>query len=131
MNTYEWQSFPYCGCEPSPYKEDCYFYGEMHDMGATIRYCSREEIKWGYCPCDKCDKYLSKTGATEIIRKHIEDKEKIYPILSDFMYDREYMKWVPSVWLCGCCHAKVKKTDNKCWHCLSKLEPVKENENHG
>ena len=62
-----------CGCDfgSSKYKEDCYFYGEIHDMGATIRYCTQEEIKWGHCPCDKCNHYISKSAADRIIRGKI------------------------------------------------------------
>ena len=73
-----------CGLDFSPpkYKEDCYFYGETKDMGAIIRYCTQSEIKWDYCPCDKCDKYISDTEANKIIRKYVEKrteskKEKI------------------------------------------------------
>lgn len=65
-----------CGCgldfNQPKYKEDCYFYGETKDMGATIRYCALSEIKWGYCPCEGCDKYLSNIEANMIIRKCIE-----------------------------------------------------------
>lgn len=56
------------------YKEDCYFYGETKDMNATIRYCSQSEIEWGYCPCEKCDKYISNIEASQIIRKYIEKR---------------------------------------------------------
>lgn len=56
------------------YKEDCYFYRETKDMGATIRYCTQSKIKWGYCPCEKCDKYISNIDADKIIRKHIEEE---------------------------------------------------------
>ena len=63
-----------CGLEfeLSKYRDDCYFYGEEKDMGAIIRYCTREEIEWGHCPCEKCDKFLSTRDADRIIRKHIE-----------------------------------------------------------
>ena len=64
-----------CGLDFSTpkYKEDCYFYEEAHDMGATIRYCTQpEEIKWGYCPCEGCDKYLSNKEVSKIIREYVE-----------------------------------------------------------
>ena len=63
-----------CGLDfnPPKYKEDCYFYGETKDMGAIIRYCTQSEIEWGYCPCEKCDKYISNAEASKIIRKYIE-----------------------------------------------------------
>jgi len=57
-----------CGLESSKYKEDCYFYGETQDMGAIIRFCTREEIKWGYCPCEKCDRFLSKEEVDKVAR---------------------------------------------------------------
>ena len=70
-------SYPvgYYGCglssESPEYKEDCYFYGETHDMGATVRFCTRGEIEWGHCPCEKCDRFLSKEEADKIIRSSI------------------------------------------------------------
>lgn len=67
-----------CGCgldfNQSKYKEDCYFYGETKDMGATIRYCTQSEIKWGYCPCEECDKYISNAEASKIIRNYVEKR---------------------------------------------------------
>lgn len=67
-----------CGCgldfNQPKYKEDCYFYGETKDMGAIIRYCTQSEIEWGYCPCEKCDKYISNTEASKIIRKYVEKR---------------------------------------------------------
>ena len=57
-----------CGCEPPTYKEDCYFYDETQDMGAIIRVCTRGEIEWGYCPCEKCDHFLSKEEVDRIVR---------------------------------------------------------------
>ena len=66
------------GCGPdlnqSKYKEDCYFYEETKDMSATIRYCTQSEIQWGYCPCEKCDKYISNAEASKIIREYIEKR---------------------------------------------------------
>jgi len=43
-------------------------------MGATIRYCTQSEIEWGYCPCEKCDKYISNAEASKIIREYIEKR---------------------------------------------------------
>ena len=59
-----------CGLnfESSKYKEDCYFYGETRDMGATIRFCTRGEIEWGHCPCEKCDRFLSKEEVDRVAR---------------------------------------------------------------
>jgi len=70
---YPCEPYPTYGCgldfNQPKYKEDCYFYGEEKDMGAIIRYCSHSEIKWGCCPCEGCDKYISNIEA----RKYIED----------------------------------------------------------
>lgn len=75
---YKCTPYPTYGCgidfNSQKYKEDCHFYGETHDMGATIRYCTRDKIKWGYCPCNQYDKYLSQTDADKIIRKYIESR---------------------------------------------------------
>ena len=70
---YPWMPYG-CGLDfnPPKYKEDCYFYGETKDMGATIRYCTQSKIKWGYCPCEGCDKYINNIEANKIIREHIE-----------------------------------------------------------
>ena len=56
----------------SKYKEDCYFYGETHDMGAIIRFCTREKIEWGHCPCEKCDRFLSKEEVNRVVRSMLE-----------------------------------------------------------
>lgn len=67
-------SYPvaYCGCglsfESPKYKEDCYFYGETNDMGAIIRFCTRDKIEWGYCPCEKCEQFLSKEEVDRVAR---------------------------------------------------------------
>lgn len=65
------------------YKEDCYFYGETHDMGATIRYCTQGEIQWGHCQCEKCDKYISNAEASKIIREYVEKRGKPNDIKKD------------------------------------------------
>ena len=68
-----------CGLDfnqPKP-KTDCYFYEETKDMGATIMYCcAQSEIEWDYCPCEKCDKYISNAEVNKIIREFIEKRMK-------------------------------------------------------
>lgn len=65
-------------------KADCYFYEETHDMGATIMYCcAQSEIQWGYCPCEKCDKYISNAEASKIIREYVEKRGKPNDIKKD------------------------------------------------
>lgn len=64
-----------CGCQPSPYKEECYFYSEEHDMGASIPCCSfRGGL--GNCPCENCKSYLSEQAAYRIVRAVREGKYK-------------------------------------------------------
>lgn len=69
---YPCEPHPTYGCglsfEPPKYKEDCYFYGETRDMGAIIRFCTREKIEWGNCPCEKCDQFLSKEEVDRVAR---------------------------------------------------------------
>jgi hypothetical protein len=54
-------------------REDCYFYFEEHDMGARIPCCTRHE-GLGNCPCDGCEKYLTKADAARIINKYCDGK---------------------------------------------------------
>jgi len=62
-----------CGCNKQlDYNEDCYFYNEDYDMGATIRFCTYSKIEFGLCPCKGCTHYLSKNDADKIIRKALE-----------------------------------------------------------
>lgn len=51
-------------------KRDCCFYHEEPDMGAHIPTCKCYAIL-GYCPCDKCEKYLSKFEADKAVRKYV------------------------------------------------------------
>ena len=52
---------------PSKKKTDCYYYHEEQDMGAHIPTCNRY-CRLGYCPCEACDKYLSKGKADDILK---------------------------------------------------------------
>ena len=62
-----------CGANKQPdCKEDCYFYGEDHDMGATIRFCTYGKIEYGECPCNGCTHYLGKNDSDKIVRKALE-----------------------------------------------------------
>ena len=42
-----------------PYKTDCFYYTEVHDMGACISQCTRYR-QLGKCPCDNCTDYTIK-----------------------------------------------------------------------
>lgn len=41
-------------------KDDCFYCSEEMDMGAIVPNCSHYE-QFGYCPCDKCNKYIPKS----------------------------------------------------------------------
>lgn len=58
------------------YKRDCYYYEEAQDMGAHIPTCCCEINKQGlgWCKCEKCHWYISKTEADKVVRNHITDK---------------------------------------------------------
>ena len=50
-------------------KEDCFYYREEKQMGATIPCCSKHS-GLGNCPCENCDKYLSKADAYRIVEEN-------------------------------------------------------------
>jgi len=56
-------------------KEKCYFYSEFHDMGASIPCCSLHD-GLGVCPCEDCDKFLSRADAFDIVLNHIKGKDR-------------------------------------------------------
>lgn len=67
--------FGVCGCFNQPKeKTDCFFYEEVQDMSAHIPTC-RYHHKLGYCPCEDCEKYIKKSDADEIIKRHV-NKER-------------------------------------------------------
>lgn len=64
-----------CGCGVrSPYKEDCYFYYNVEDMGANISCCNLHK-GLGNCPCENCAKFLSKSNAFKIILNYVNKEE--------------------------------------------------------
>lgn len=63
-----------CGCQKSLYKTDCYFYAEERQMGGIILTCSYHNKGLGYCPCEGCKKYISKSDVSNIIKETV-DKE--------------------------------------------------------
>jgi len=56
-------------------KEKCYFYSEFHDMGASIPCCNLHD-GLGVCPCEDCDKFLSRADAFDIILNHINGEDR-------------------------------------------------------
>lgn len=57
-------------------REDCYFYREDHDMGATIPYCVYNFEGWGICPCSKeCKHYISGQDAFSIVKEYVDKRE--------------------------------------------------------
>lgn len=52
-------------------KRDCFFYSEEKDMSANIPSCDYY-MRFGYCPCSSCDKYIKKTDVYSIVRKMLD-----------------------------------------------------------
>lgn len=48
-------------------KKDCYFYTEEFDHPAIIAWCAYHR-QYGVCPCEKCDKYISKNHMDKLAR---------------------------------------------------------------
>lgn len=65
-----------CGIEPifDTYKEDCYYYTEVQDMGAHIKTCSMQD-RIGICPCNGCSNYLPRSKARKIIDAYRKEKQ--------------------------------------------------------
>ena len=64
----------YCGRGvnyKNPYREDCYFYHSEPSMGGHIS-CCKLHRGLGNCPCENCDKYLSKSYAFNIVIEHMK-----------------------------------------------------------
>lgn len=52
-------------------KRDCFFCQDYQDMGATVYTCDYHK-QYGYCPCEECDKYVSKGTASNFIRDMVD-----------------------------------------------------------
>lgn len=63
-----------CVGQNLPHKTDCYFYAEERQMGGIISTCSYHNKGLGYCPCEGCKKYISKSDVSNIIKETV-DKE--------------------------------------------------------
>ena len=98
-------------------KRGCYFYSEVHDMGASIACCGLNE-GLGNCPCEECDKFLSKSDAFDIVLKHIRGE------------GRRKGQWQPrynifGVVFCSECGFELKINDtNYCPNCGAEMERV-------
>lgn len=69
--TAEHISFIGCSCfSELTKKENCYFYQEVRDMGATIPTCNYY-AKLGHCPCEDCKKYISKSTVFEMVKNKV------------------------------------------------------------
>lgn len=63
-----------CGCnDRNEFREDCYNYQEIRDMGAHIPTC-RLESKLGMCSCEGCRKFVSKEEIQNVIHKYLQNK---------------------------------------------------------
>lgn len=60
------------------YKEDCYWYDAVQDMGANIPICLKQGI-WilGSCPCNECKDYITHAKIQKMLRTHCccDDKD--------------------------------------------------------
>lgn len=63
-----------CGRQNPPYKTDCYFCHEERQMGGIIPTCSYHNKGLGYCPCENCKKYISKTDALKIVKDIVDNQ---------------------------------------------------------
>lgn len=63
-----------CGVPRKATKEDCYFYHEEHQMGATIPTCSYHNNGLGDCPCEGCKKYIARSEVCKMVKESV-DKE--------------------------------------------------------
>lgn len=54
-------------------REDCYFYYESKEMGATVPNCSYANYEYGFCPCSKeCKYHISRTEVHKIIKEFVQ-----------------------------------------------------------
>lgn len=52
-------------------KPDCYFYHIEHQMGAQIAICTYRNQGLGHCPCNTCDKYISRREVSKLAREKV------------------------------------------------------------
>lgn len=53
---------------------DCFFFTNVQFMGANIPTCNYH-LKLGYCPCNKCDNYVSESKVYEIVYRYLKEKK--------------------------------------------------------
>lgn len=59
-----------------PYKTDCFYYTEVHDMGACISQCKKYR-QLGKCPCDNCVDYISNKEVHLAIQDYVRNKKRL------------------------------------------------------
>lgn len=57
-------------CDMQPmYRNDCYWYSEWHDMGATVPQCGKAPM--GVCPCiDGCMEFISRDDVRKMVAEY-------------------------------------------------------------
>ena len=55
------------------YREECYNYQEIQDMGAHIPTCRLEHML-GECPCKGCTKFVSKDEIRKVVNQYLNEK---------------------------------------------------------
>jgi len=104
--------------------EKCYFYSEYHDMGASIPCCSLHD-GLGVCPCEDCDKFLSRADAFDIVLKHIKGDDRP---TGHWIYEHRQMASVPTDdnVTCNSCGVKRARMHGDilkyCPNCGAKME---------
>lgn len=58
-------------------KHDCFFHRTGNDMSALYDHCDLiEGLEYDECPCYKCNCYISKGDAIDLIKKEVLKNEK-------------------------------------------------------
>lgn len=98
-----------CGANSKPkYKEDCYYYSEIADMGAHIPHCGKE-MKLDNFNCSNCENYCNKVDFIPAVR-------------ATWLNEIDYHK-------CSNCGAILEedfywRCHNYCYHCGAQMKHI-------
>lgn len=65
-----------CACgamQKREHKKDCFFFREEHHMGATIPTCSYNNGGLDVCPCESCNKYISRADVYKLAVSKVDE----------------------------------------------------------
>lgn len=57
-------------------KRDCYFYFEEHMMEGSIPGCVYDSYPMGFCPCDKCEHYISQKEVYNLVKNYEKERKE-------------------------------------------------------